>query len=112
MLTALERGVKGSKWFSLVDKVYALPNLRAGYSKVKSNGGAAGVDHQTIEMFGCYLEENLGKLSRMLKEGTYRPQAIKRVWIPKPGSEAATGNPDGTRPGGASRAAGRAGTDL
>jgi RNA-directed DNA polymerase len=33
------------------------------------------------------LEENLGKLSQMLKEGTYRPQAIKRVWIPKPGSK-------------------------
>jgi RNA-directed DNA polymerase len=87
MLTALERGVKGSKWFSLVDKVYALPNLRAGYRKVKSNGGAAGVDHQTIEMFERYLDENLEKLSRMLKEGTYRPQAIKRVWIPKPGSK-------------------------
>lgn len=87
MLTALERGVKGSKWFSLVDKVYALPNLRAGFNKVKSNGGAAGEDHQRIEMFERYLEENLGKLSRMLKEGTYRPQAIKRVWIPKPGSK-------------------------
>jgi len=87
MLTALERGVKGGKWFSLVDKVYALANLRAGFRKVKSNGGAAGVDHQTIEMFERYLEENLGKLSQMLKEGTYRPQAIKRVWIPKPGSK-------------------------
>lgn len=87
MLTALERGVKGSKWFSLVDKVYALSNLRSGFKKVKSNKGAAGVDHQTIEMFERYLEENLGKLSRMLKEGTYRPQAIKRVWIPKPGSK-------------------------
>ncbi len=87
MLTALERGVKGGKWFSLVDKVYALANLRAGFSKVKSNGGAAGVDQQTIEMFECHLEENLGKLSQMLKEGTYRPQGIKRVWIPKPGTK-------------------------
>ena len=51
MLTALEKGVKGSKWFSLVDKVYALANLRAGFVKVKANRGAAGVDHQTIEMF-------------------------------------------------------------
>jgi RNA-directed DNA polymerase len=87
MLTALEGGVKGSKWFSLVDKVYALPNLRAGFRKVKSNGGAAGVDHQTIEMFERHLEENLGKLSRSLKEGNYRPQAIRREWIPKPGSK-------------------------
>ena len=87
MLTALERGVKGGKWFSLVDKVYALSNLRAGFRKVKLNGGAAGVDHQTIEMFEHHLEENLEKLSRKLKEGKYRPQAIKRVWIPKPGSK-------------------------
>jgi RNA-directed DNA polymerase len=87
MLTALDKGVKGSKWFSLVDKVYALPNLRAGYKKVKANGGAAGVDHQSIETFERHLEENLEKLSQSLKEGSYRPQAIKRVWIPKPGSK-------------------------
>jgi RNA-directed DNA polymerase len=87
MLTALEKGVKGSKWFSLLDKVYALPNLRAGFTKVKANGGAAGVDHQTIEMFERHLDENLEKLSRSLKEGSYRPQAIKRVWIPKAGSK-------------------------
>jgi RNA-directed DNA polymerase len=86
MLTALEKGVKGGKWFSLIDKVYALPNLRAGFKKVKANGGAAGVDHQTIGTFERHLEENLEKLSQSLKEGNYRPQAIKRVWIPKPGS--------------------------
>lgn len=87
MLTALEKGVKGGKWFSLIDKVYALPNLRAGFKKVKANGGAAGVDHQTIETFERHLEENLEKLSQSLKEGDYRPQAINRVWIPKPGSK-------------------------
>ena len=86
MLTALERGVKGGKWFSLIDKVYALANLRAGFAKVKSNRGGAGVDHQTIEMFEARLEENLEKLSRSLREGSYRPQAIRRQWIPKPGS--------------------------
>jgi RNA-directed DNA polymerase len=85
MLTALEKGVKGSKWFSLVDKVYALANLRAGFAKVKANRGAAGVDHQTIEMFERHLEENLERLSRSLREGSYRPQAIRRQWIPKLG---------------------------
>ena len=87
MLTALEEGVKGGKWFSLIDKVYALANLRAAFEKVKANEGAAGVDHQTIEMFERHLEENLEKLSRSLKDGTYRPQAVRRVWIPKPGSK-------------------------
>jgi RNA-directed DNA polymerase len=87
MLTALEKGVKGGKWFSLVDKIYALTNLQEGFSKVKANEGGAGVDHQTIEMFECHLKENLEKLSQSLKEGSYRPQAIRREWIPKPGSK-------------------------
>jgi RNA-directed DNA polymerase len=87
MLAALEKGVKGGRWFSLIDKVYMLANLRAGFTKVRANRGAAGVDHQTIEMFEAHLEENLEKLSRWLREGSYRPQAIKRHWIPKPGSK-------------------------
>jgi RNA-directed DNA polymerase len=87
MLTALEKGVKGGKWFSLVDKVYTLANLRAGFKKVKKNGGVAGVDHQTVEMFERHLEENLERLAQSLREGSYRPQAIRREWIPKPGSE-------------------------
>jgi RNA-directed DNA polymerase len=86
MLTALEVGVKGGKWFSLMDKVYALANLRAAFAEVRANAGAAGVDHQTVEMFERHLEENLGKLSQSLQDGSYRPQAVRRVWIPKPGS--------------------------
>jgi RNA-directed DNA polymerase len=87
MLMALEKGVKGGKWFSLIDKVYAPANLRAAFAKVKANSGAAGVDHQTIEMYERHLEENLEKLSRSLREGSYRPQAVRRVWITKPGSK-------------------------
>jgi RNA-directed DNA polymerase len=87
MLTALEEGVKGNKWYSLMDKVYALPNLRVAFAEVKANGGAAGVDHRTIEMYECRLEENLEKLSQSLKGGNYHPRAVRRVWIPKPGSK-------------------------
>lgn len=87
MLAALEKGVKGGKWFSLIDKVYAPGNLRAGFRKVKANGGGAGVDHQTTAMYESRLEENLERVSRALKEGTYRPQAIRRTWIPKPGKK-------------------------
>jgi RNA-directed DNA polymerase len=85
MLTALENGVKGGKWFSLIDKVYALENLRAAFMKVKANAGAAGVDRQTIEMFESHLEANLEKLSQELGDGNYRPQPVRRKWIPKPG---------------------------
>jgi len=86
MLTALEEGVKGGKWFSLMDKVWAMPNLQRAFERVKANAGAAGVDHQTIEMFESRLEENLEKTALLLREDRYQPQAIKRVWIPKPGT--------------------------
>ena len=86
MLTALENGVKGGAWFSLMDKVYSPRNLSASFEKVRRNKGSAGVDHQTIEHFERELEENLLGLHGALKEGAYTPQAVKRTWIPKPGS--------------------------
>jgi RNA-directed DNA polymerase len=86
MLTALEVGVKGGKWYSLIDKFSSLSNLRSSFARVKGNRGSAGVDRVTIRMFEAHLEENLQRLSESLKEGSYRPQAIRRVWIPKPGS--------------------------
>ena len=85
MLTALEQGVIGGKWHSLMDKVYALPNLRQAFARVKANHGAAGVDHVTVEEFERDLEANLEKLSRTLAEGSYRPQAVRRHWIQKLG---------------------------
>lgn len=86
MLTTLENGVRGGKWHSLTDKVYAKKTLGAAYRQVAANEGAAGVDHVTIDAFGRRLEENLDHLHRTLKDGTYCPQAIRRVHIPKPGS--------------------------
>lgn len=86
MLTALENGVRGGKWHSLRDKSYSPANLKSAFASVKANKGGPGVDHQTIEMFEARLEENLGHLAETLRTGTYRPQAIKRVWIPKPGT--------------------------
>lgn len=86
MLTALEQGVKGGVWFSLIDKVYTPANLFASYAKVAANRGAAGVDHVTVEDFTKQLARNLEKLAAQLKDGTYRPQAVRRVRIPKPGT--------------------------
>jgi len=87
MLTALEQGVKGGKWFSLIDKVYATANLAQAYNRVAANGGAAGVDHQTVQMYERQLSANQEKLATQLQEGSYRPQAVRRVWIDKPGSK-------------------------
>ena len=85
MLTALEEGVKGGKWFSLIDKVYSLKVLRLAFTKVKAREGVAGADHQTIQMFEKGLEGNLTSVSKALKKGAYRPQPVRRVWITKPG---------------------------
>ena len=86
MLTALEHGVKGGSWFTLIDKAYATGNLDAAFTKVAANDGAAGVDHVTTKEFDRQREANLGKLQQQLQAGSYRPQAVRRVWIPKPGS--------------------------
>lgn len=86
MLEALERGVKGGKWFSLIDKVYAERTLAMGWEKVKSNAGACGVDGITVERFEKQAETRLLAVNEHLKRGTYHPQSIKRTWIPKPGS--------------------------
>jgi len=87
MLTALEQGVKGDVWFRLIDKVWTERNLRASYGKVAANGGAPGVDHVTVEAFERDLEANVAKLTTALRDGSYQPQAIRRVYIPKPGSQ-------------------------
>lgn len=71
------------KWYSLNDKVYAEHNLRAAAERVLANKGAAGVDGQTCEAFAANLEAELAKLHEELRSKTYRPQPVKRVYIPK-----------------------------
>jgi RNA-directed DNA polymerase len=83
MLSALGNGVKGGKWFSLMDKVFAPKTLAAAWTKVRANKGAAGVDGQSIERFAAKAEDYLAELSAALREGSYHPQAVKRVDIPK-----------------------------
>src|SRR6188472_3130238 len=74
MLTALETGVKGGKWFSLIDKVTPERTLKAAFQKVAANQGAAGVDHVTIAMFESHLDDELGRLGEQLRTGSYLPQ--------------------------------------
>jgi len=87
MLAALEQGVKGGKWFSLMDKVYAKRNLEAAYQKVAKNKGSAGVDRVTVKMFGDGLEANLERLHEQLRQENYEPSLIRRTYILKPGSK-------------------------
>ena len=86
MLRALENGVRGSKWYSLIDKVWRSENLSAAWLGVTLNRGAAGVDGQTVAQFNRQATEELGRLSEEVRQGRYRPQPARRVWIDKPGS--------------------------
>jgi len=83
MVSALENGVKGGRWYSLMDKVYAPATLSAAWERVRVNDGAAGVDSQSIERFEARAERYLAELSTAMREGSYRPQPIRRVDIPK-----------------------------
>jgi RNA-directed DNA polymerase len=86
MLAALHVGVKGNKWFSLIDKVNRLDVLELAWAKVQSNAGACGVDGITVEHFAKDSPKRLLAVKKHIEEGSYQPQPIKRVWIPKPGS--------------------------
>jgi RNA-directed DNA polymerase len=86
MLATLEQGVEGGKWFRLFDKVFSERNLFAAFQQVASKDGAAGVDHVSVTQFERMLPESLWEISDQLKSGTYQPQSIRRVHIPKPGS--------------------------
>lgn len=83
MVSALENGVKGGKWFSLVDKVTRPSTLDAAWQRVARNQGAAGVDGQSTERFAMHAERYLRELRSSLEDGSYRPQPVKRVEIPK-----------------------------
>jgi RNA-directed DNA polymerase len=86
MLEALEKGVKGGVWFSLIDKVYRPKTLYQAWHKVKANKGGVGTDYQSLEGFERNLEQNLHRLQEELRTGSYQPRPIRRVYIEKPGS--------------------------
>jgi RNA-directed DNA polymerase len=83
MVSALENGVKGGRWYSLTDKVCASATLEAAWEKVRANAGAAGVDRQSIERFEANEDLYLAELATALRNGSYRAQPIRRVDIPK-----------------------------
>jgi len=87
MLAALDNGVKGGKWFSLIDKVYNPTTLMAAWKKVASNRGAAGVDKISIKRFRSNARLYLAELGRELHDGTFQPSAVRRVHIPKDGKK-------------------------
>jgi len=86
MLTALEKGVKGGKWFRLIDKVYNERNLQSAFWAVQRNQGRPGVDGQTIAQFEQQEQAALAELAASLRAGTYQPYPARRAYIAKLGS--------------------------
>ena len=69
MLTALLTGVKGQKWFRLIDKVYAERNLWAAFQQVAEKKGAPGADRVTVAQFEKQLPDSIWELSDQLRAG-------------------------------------------
>jgi RNA-directed DNA polymerase len=86
MLLALERGIRGNRWFSMIDKIYAERTLEIAWGKVRANAGACGIDGIKVEHFEKDSQKRLLAVREQLIEGTCQPQSVKRVWIPKLGS--------------------------
>jgi group II intron reverse transcriptase/maturase len=83
-LHAKAKGSPGYRFYALYDKVYRADVLAHAYDCCKANQGAAGVDGQRFEDIEEYgLERWLGELQQELKDKSYRPSAVRRVWIPK-----------------------------
>lgn len=86
MLTRLAQSEPTTVWYGLWDKVLAERNLQAAFWSVWRNGGAPGVDGQTVPQFDAQAEAELARLREELRSKRYRRQPARRVWIPKPGT--------------------------
>ena len=86
MLEALTGGMKGNRWFSLIDKVHGDRTLELAWAKVRANAGGSGVDRITVERFAQDCPRGLLDLKEQLRTASYQPRPVKRVWIPKPGT--------------------------
>jgi hypothetical protein len=84
MLATLETGIEGGKWFRLIDKVWSTKNLGRSLEKVVAKGGSAGIDNQSARELEAHKDQTIAKLEQELRASQYQPQAVKRVWIPKP----------------------------
>lgn len=68
----------------MIDKVWNWRNLNEAWAKVKSNKGAGGIDEVSIAEFERNREQNLNEIQRLLRQDRYKPNPVKRVYIPKP----------------------------
>lgn len=87
MLATLERGITGGKWFSLIDKVWKMENLQSAVKKVAQGKSEKKADGKRCRRYAETSHWRMPILQEKLKSGTYRPEPVERVWIPKVGSK-------------------------
>ena len=87
MLATLERGIKGGKWFSLIDKVWKMENLESAVKKVAQGKSKKKPDGRRCLRYAQESPRRLPELQQKLKNDEYRAQPVQRVWIHKPGSK-------------------------
>ena len=87
MLATLERGIKGGKWFSLIDKVWKMENLQRAAAKVAEGKSPKKPDGRKCRQYAEQSARRLPTVQRMLQNGYYQPKPANRVWIPKLGSK-------------------------
>ena len=69
----------------LMEKIVSRGNMMSAYSRVYANKGAAGVDGMPVSSLMEHLRKEWGNIKKELLAGTYRPQPVLKVEIPKPG---------------------------
>ena len=83
-LWACAKQSKTRRFHALYDRIHRSDVLWEAWRRVRSNGGAAGVDAETIQAIEQYgAEKWVAEIQAVLRAGEYRPQPVKRRWIPK-----------------------------
>ena len=67
----------------LIDVITSKENLNRAYKKVVANKGAGGVDGMKVEELGAYIKENKDEIVQSIRNRTYMPKPVRRVYIPK-----------------------------
>jgi RNA-directed DNA polymerase len=79
------KGAPGFRFYALYDKVYRADVLAHAYARCRARHGAAGVDRERFEDIEAYgVERWLGELAHALRNETYMPEPVRRVFVPKP----------------------------
>src|SRR2546428_9294654 len=87
MLATLARGIKGGKWYSLMDKVWKMENLQSAVARVARHKSQQKPDGRRCRRYAEQKDQRLPALQKQLQTGAYQPQPVQRVWVPKPGSQ-------------------------